>query len=84
MRIVSQILSQNLSQILRSLETIGAAGSQIACLRSLSDTTLSEIIVGARRPRSGITYDRISRSSMFFSSLGRSFPRVVTFQSLRF
>ena len=57
--------------------------SSMAPLRSSSDTTRSEIIVIARRPRSGITRDRMSRRSVFVSSSGRSFPRVLTFQSLR-
>lgn len=57
--------------------------SWIASFRSSSDTTRSEIIVFARRPRSGITRDRISRRSVLFSSLGLSLPRVLTFQSLR-
>lgn len=57
--------------------------SRMASFRSSSDTTRSEIIILARRPRSGITRDKISRRSVLFSSPGLSLPRVFTFQSLR-
>ena len=57
--------------------------SRMASFRSSSDTTRSEIITFARRPRLGITRDRISRRSVLFLSSGLTLPRVFTFQSLR-